>query len=122
MALESLLNKIASEMEGLKGIALAGMDGLVVAEIQAEIQDGSDVDLTSMVAEHTPILRQAIRALNSRDAGRAEEICFYTDRDTLLFRMIANDYFILMVLGSEGNPGKGRYLLRREGDAVASAL
>jgi len=118
MEFAPILQRIISELEGVKGVALAGLDGLIVAEVR----NAPEIDLASLVAEHTPMIRTAARVFEGVDSGECEEIGLYSDRTVLLSRRVSPDYFLLLVLGSEGSPGKGRYLLKREGEAVARAL
>jgi hypothetical protein len=51
-----------------------------------------------------------------------EEISIRTDRFIIIIRMLNDDYFVALIISRDGNFGKGRYLLTREGYHLLEAL
>ena len=45
--------------------------------------------------------------------GDVQQLSVMTDRLTLMVSAVATDYYLLLVLGPEGNYGKARFELRR---------
>ena len=45
--------------------------------------------------------------------GEVQQLSVMTDRLTLMVSSVAADYYLLLVLGPEGNYGKARFELRR---------
>ena len=44
------------------------------------------------------------------------------NKDIIIIRMLNDDYFVALIISRDGNFGKGRYLLTREGYNLLEAL
>jgi predicted regulator of Ras-like GTPase activity (Roadblock/LC7/MglB family) len=104
------LRKISGNLEDALGVALVGMDGIVVEEHR---RDGL-LDLHALGAEFSTVLKQVGEITDNLHLGQSQELCVLGDKGLILIKKINRDYFLLLVIDSEGNFGKGRYLLRRE--------
>jgi len=104
------LRKITNNLEDALGIALVGMDGIVVEEHRRDTL----LDLPALAAEFSAVLRQIEDITESLHFGRSQELCVLGDKGLILVKKINSDYFLLLVIHAEGNFGKGRYLLKRE--------
>lgn len=109
MSLTESLREIMEGLEGARGIALVGMDGIVVDEQKRD----PVVDLQSLGAEWCAILRQAEKGISPAEAGTMEEISVIAEKAVIVSRRVHEGYFILLVIDKDGNFGKGRYLLRK---------
>ncbi len=110
MALTEVLQGITRELGDLMGIAVVGVDGIVVEEYKT----GQNIDLQSIGAEYSTIIKEIGKASSSLSLGKMKEISVTTDKATVLMGQINAEYFLIMFIKPEGNFGKGRFLLRRE--------
>ncbi len=110
MSFVESLRKITNNLEDALGVALVGMDGIVVEEHRRDTL----LDLSALAAEFSAVLRQIEEVSEGLHFGQAHELCVLGDKGLILIKKITPEYFLLLVIHSEGNFGKGRYLLRRE--------
>jgi predicted regulator of Ras-like GTPase activity (Roadblock/LC7/MglB family) len=84
-------------------------DGIAVETYN---QDPS-LDLDALSAELVAQLR--VISENQRDlkAGEVQHLAISTDRLTLMVSAVAEDYYLVLVLGPKGNHGRARFELRR---------
>ena len=104
------LRRVTNNLEDCLGIALIGMDGIVVEEHRRD----NLLDLSALAAEFSAILRQLEEVSEGLQFGQSHELCVLADKGLILIKKINAEYFLLLVIHSDGNFGKGRYLLRRE--------
>lgn len=110
MSLMESLRRIINNLDDALGVALVGMDGIVVEEHKRD----SLLDLTALAAEFSGSLRQVEGATEGLHFGQTQELSILGEKGLIIIRKVNPEYFILLVIHSEGNFGKGRYLLRRE--------
>lgn len=110
MALAEVLQGMTRELGDLMGIAVVGVDGIVVEEYTA----GQNIDMQSLGAEYSALIKEIGRASGSLSLGKMKEISIATDKATILMGQINSEYFLIMLIKPEGNFGKGRFLLRRD--------
>jgi predicted regulator of Ras-like GTPase activity (Roadblock/LC7/MglB family) len=118
MSLTGSLQEIMEGLDGARGIALVGMDGIVVEEQKRD----SRLDLQTLGAEWCGILRQAEKGILSGEAGRMEEVSVAAEKTVIVARRIHEGYFLLLAIEKDGNFGKGRYLLRKAETALRGEL
>ena len=104
------LRKITNNLEDALGVALVGMDGIVVEEHRRDTL----LDLPTLAAEFSTVLRQIEEITGSLPFGPSQELCVLGDKGLILIKKVNSDYFLLLVIHAEGNFGKGRFLLKRE--------
>ena len=92
-----------------------GTDGIVVENVRRADNNGHapEANLDAAVAEYTPLLRHAQRISGEHGFGDLQEMSVSYDSKIFLLRFVSNQYFLAMVLSTEGNMGRGRYELRR---------
>lgn len=112
------LKKIADRIDDFLGIAVAGVDGIILEEYKADPL----LDLSSLVAEYSAFWRGVDKATASVDLGATHEMSILTDKTVIILKKINSDYFLLLATGSEKNFGKGRFLMRKEMAALAEEL
>ena len=104
------LRKITNNLEDALGVALVGMDGIVVEEHRRDTL----LDLPTLAAEFSTVLRKIEEITESLPFGPSQELCVLGDKGLILIKKVNSDYFLLLVIHAEGNFGKGRFLLKRE--------
>lgn len=109
MSLKEGLKGVIAELDGARGVALVGLDGIVVEEERADPQ----LDLQGLGAEWCGIIRQADKTFSSMEMGDSVEVSALAADRVVVARKIKGEYFLLLVMSRDGNFGKGRYLLRR---------
>jgi len=105
--LESILGRV----EGGVGALIMGTDGIAVEKALAE--QGRDANLDIAAAEFISVVRSAQRASNNMGFGSLRELVVSTDQFYFLLRLMAQDYFLVLVLEQGGNLGRGRFELRK---------
>ena len=94
---------------GLAGVIM-GMDGIAIDEYLAQ---GENVDVQAVGIEYSRTLQEVRKICGSLDAGQLNEVTISSDQNIIVIKLINEEYFIVLVLSSEGNFGKGRFLLRK---------
>lgn len=108
MFLEAL-NRISNRIEGAVALSLVAKDGMPVETFNSN----PDLDLDVLAAELVSQLRSISNNHRELDVGEVQHLSVSTDRLTLMVSSVASDYYLLLVLGPEGNYGKARFELRR---------
>ncbi|MBI3805863.1 MAG: roadblock/LC7 domain-containing protein [Nitrospirae bacterium] len=112
------LQKLSEKIDDLIGIAISGMDGIVVEEVRID----PSFDLGPLAAEYGALWRSVDKAGQSVELGSSQEMTIMTEKAILLVKKINPDYFLLLVVGSEKNFGKGRFLLKMEAASLVEEL
>lgn len=103
------LSRISNRIEGALALSLVAKDGMPVESFSA----APDLDLDVLAAELVAQVRSITENHRELDAGEVQHLSVTTDRFTLMVSSVASDYYLLLVLGPEGNYGKARFELRR---------
>jgi predicted regulator of Ras-like GTPase activity (Roadblock/LC7/MglB family) len=106
------LHRAMTNTDECLGVLIMGTDGIAVEKVW---RDGGNIDtnLDIAIAEYTSLLRSAKRVNGDLHLGNLREMSVSSDTRTFLFRFVSEDYFLAMILTTEGNTGRGRYELRR---------
>ncbi|HEY9284754.1 MAG TPA: roadblock/LC7 domain-containing protein [Pyrinomonadaceae bacterium] len=105
------LESITVRVEGAVGALIMGTDGIPVEKSLGEA--GADANLDVAAAEFVAVVRAAERASANMGFGALRELVVSTDRFHFLLRLMARDYFLVLVLERGGNLGRGRFELRK---------
>ena len=105
--LESILGRV----EGSVGALIIGTDGIAVEKVLGEA--GSEANLDVAAAEFVSVVRAAERASANMGFGPLRELVVSTEQFHFLLRLMARDYFLVLVLEQGGNLGRGRFELRK---------
>jgi predicted regulator of Ras-like GTPase activity (Roadblock/LC7/MglB family) len=103
------LNRISRRIEGALALSLVARDGMLVESFNSD----PDLDLEVLAAELVSQVRSISNNHRELDVGEVQQLSVSTDRLTLMVSSVASDYYLLLVLGPEGNYGKARFELRR---------
>jgi len=108
VAFRHALQAIRDRVEGTLAVSLIGLDGIAVESI-----DGSGIPLDVMGAEFGGFVR-SIRLSNTElNTGDVLQFSVVTEKMTIFLSAITPDYYVLLVLGPNGNYGRARFELGR---------
>ncbi|MEO6192670.1 MAG: roadblock/LC7 domain-containing protein [Thermoanaerobaculia bacterium] len=103
------LSRISNRIDGAVALSLVAKDGIPVESFSSD----PDLDLDVLAAELIAQARSISDNHRELDVGEVQQLSVMTDRLTLMVSSVAADYYLLLVLGPEGNYGKARFELRR---------
>ena len=103
------LSRISNRIDGAIALSLVARDGIPVESFSSD----PDLDLDVLAAELVAQVRSISENHRELDVGDVQQLSVTTDRLTLMVSSVAADYYLLLVLGPEGNYGKARFELRR---------
>ncbi|HTP65750.1 MAG TPA: roadblock/LC7 domain-containing protein [Geobacteraceae bacterium] len=118
MQLRETLKGMVENVGGGVGAVIMGFDGISIEEY---IHEGL-FDLQLVAVEYVNIMKEVKRTLEVLKSGEMEEIMITTGQSKIIIRSICDDFFIMLALNSDGNYGKGRFLLKREIPNLRSEL
>ncbi|MEK6683085.1 MAG: hypothetical protein AABY46_00310 [Nitrospirota bacterium] len=118
MSLAESLQRVIQDLEEAGGIAIVGMDGIVVEEQKRD----SRIDLQVIGAEFGGLFKSAGMLSESVEFGAVSELMTITDRSVVMLRRVTAEYFLILVIRPDGNLGKARFLLRRAGSQLKTEL
>jgi predicted regulator of Ras-like GTPase activity (Roadblock/LC7/MglB family) len=103
------LSRISNRIEGALALSLVARDGMPVESVSSD----PNLDLEALSAELVTQVRSITENHRELDVGEVQHLSVTTDRMTLMVSSVAADYYLLLVLGPEGNYGRARFELRR---------
>jgi len=103
------LQKIVDSVDGGVGGLIMGLDGIAV---DTYVRNGEQFDINTIGMEFSFILTQIKKAGDILEVGGVSEFAVKAEQLILVIRMITEEYFIAVVLKSDGNFGKCRFLMR----------
>jgi predicted regulator of Ras-like GTPase activity (Roadblock/LC7/MglB family) len=119
--MDEILQKIVEETPSAKGAILMGFDGIAVAQwVKPEFED--DTDIESMAMEFSFRFLELRDAATSLEMGKVSDITLKAEFGTVLVRVLSDEYFVTVLMGSSGHMGKGRWMLRSQSRALSQDL
>lgn len=103
------LSRITNRIEGAVALSLVARDGISIESVSSD----PDLDLDVLAAELVAQSRAISENHRELEAGEVQTLTVSTDRFTLMVSSVATGYYLLLVLGPEGNQGRARFELRR---------
>jgi len=115
MSFESILRTIVDECGGGVGAALMESDGIPIEQVLAtDCSPGVlNEDVSTVGVEFGQILRDVAKASDALGGGSFNEAILSLSNFVLLFRVVSEEFFLVVVLEPGGNLGKARYLIRK---------
>ncbi|MBI1822056.1 MAG: roadblock/LC7 domain-containing protein [Nitrospirae bacterium] len=110
MSFSEILKKVVEDADHAIGAAVVANDGIVVEEYKKD----PSIDLYVLGAEFCKTFKEFKEKTDFLQKGSPVEFSVLTESLILIFKKINNDHFLILVLESEGNFGKGRFLIKRE--------
>jgi len=106
------LRQIVESTEGAIAGLLMGFDGIAVDSYTRDTEAEGAKDINEIGMEFSVILGSIKRAAEALEAGGAKEVAIQAEHLTTLIRVINDEYFVALTMRPDGNPGKGRFVLR----------
>ncbi len=124
MSFESILQTVVDECGGGVGAALMGADGIPIEQVLAQSAPVGvlDEEVSTVGIEFGKILGDIGKASDSLEGGALKETIVSVSNFLMVFRIVSDEYFIVVVLSPEGNLGKARYLIRKNLLAIREEL
>ena len=124
MSFRAILREIVEGSGGGLGAVLMGADGIPIEEyVTDRIPEGPlQEDIGSAGVEFARILEEIRKAADALGGGSVSETVVSLARMNLVFRPVDGDTFLALVLATDGNLGKARYLIRRHLLAIRQQL
>ena len=116
---KQVLENTVTSCSGALAAVLMGFDGIAIDQF---VTDDADVDVNLVGIEYSNISKEISRAAEILSLGDLAELTIKTDRFYFVLHVVTDEYFIALILDSNGNFGKGRYLLRRETPGLRAEL
>ena len=113
MVFQKILQDIIQGVEG-------GLAGLVIARdgiaLETYVRDDSagGVDIQALGVELVTLTGEIGRVTQALGSEGFEELSLVLPAHVAVMRMITPEYFLVVLLGRDGNFGKARYLMRRD--------
>lgn len=108
---KEILNKIVQQCPGCVGAVVMGFDGIGIEQVAVE---HAQLDLNLVGIEFSHVITEIRSAGEILRVGELHELSIKSEHFYFIIRPVTADYFVALVMKSEGNVGKGRYLLLRE--------
>ncbi|HLG18319.1 MAG TPA: hypothetical protein VI895_00710 [Bdellovibrionota bacterium] len=119
MNFEEGLKSMLRDVDGSQAAVLMGFDGIPVAESKTDGAEGVSQDI---LVEYSRLLLDMIKIGQSSNLGPVSELTVAMGTRRLLFRVVSENYFVVLATSSEANLGKSRYILRRTAPIIEAAL
>jgi predicted regulator of Ras-like GTPase activity (Roadblock/LC7/MglB family) len=103
------LSRISDQIGGVLALSLVAKDGIPIESVSSD----PDLDIEVLAAELVAQARSITDNHRDLDVGEVQQLSVVTNRLTLIVSMVTRDYYLLLVLGPEGNYGRARFELRR---------
>lgn len=109
MSFRESLKLIVEQVDGAVGAVIMGYDGIAIDEW---IRPEESLDVQLLAVEYATLLKEIKRTVDVLKTGAMEEVTISSGQLRIVIRAISEEFFSVLLLESEGNFGKGRYLLR----------
>jgi len=119
MGFKAILKSIVEESCGGLGGVIMGYDGISIDEY---LHEGGKLDVQTLTIEYASVLKEIKRTVGVLKTGELEEVSIISEQCSVIVRGISDDFFVALVMGADGNFGKGRYLLKRAAPGLREAL
>ena len=117
------LRQIVEQTEGAIAGLLMGFDGIAVDSYTRDTEaDQAAKDINEIGMEFSVILGSIKRAAEALESGGAKEVAIQAEHLTTLIRVINDEYFVALTMRPDGNPGKGRFVLRTAAPRIMQEL
>ena len=90
--------------------------------VESYTRDDIPLDIDTVGAEFSVVIKQIQRAAESLEAGGAHEVAVLAEKMVTVIRVVNQDYFLAVALQPGGNIGKARYLLRTTAPQMLTEL
>jgi predicted regulator of Ras-like GTPase activity (Roadblock/LC7/MglB family) len=102
--MKALLMELLDRIPGARGASVVGLDGIAVEKVS--VQPSFNIDLVS--AEVIALVKRALPS-GGNGADGVEEISVTCRSGLTILRSIGGDYYLCLVVGPDGIPGRARF-------------
>ena len=103
------LSELADRIRGTEALSLVARDGIPVESVTRS--DAVDVEV--LAAELLAQLRSVSDNQMELGVGVVSQLALTTERFSLVVSAVSDEYYLLLVLGTDGSIGRARYEMRR---------
>ena len=118
MSFQDMLQELVDGIEGGAAATLMGTDGIAVTQYAAA--KGFDVETVGI--EYGKVIDEIKNASALLNLGTVEEVIVTTAGMDVLLRMVADEYYIALLIKKDSGTGKARFLLRKAAARAAREL
>ena len=124
MSFASILQEIVDECGGGLAAALMGADGIPIDQVEAsgEVSESLSDEVEVLGVEFGRILDELRKASDSVAGGALEEVSIRLANFWVLMRVVDEESYLVLAIQPDGNPGKARFLMRRQLMALREEL
>jgi predicted regulator of Ras-like GTPase activity (Roadblock/LC7/MglB family) len=117
---KKILQNVVEQTPGAQSAVLMGCDGIEVDHFLASA--GSAETDQALVVEFASIIKEISHTVSLLSVGTLEEVTVKCQNMTIVLALLTPEYFVALLVGSGGNTGKGRYLLKRDMPVLREGL
>ncbi len=110
MTFTEILTDAANQIEGALVVGLAGIDGLGVETV---VKEGNEFDTEAVEVEIAGLVSNISRTAQALSSGAIKEFYVETEKQSYLVHILDQDYFLVVILGTQANLGRARFEARR---------
>ena len=103
------LADVSNRVEGVLAISLMGLDGIAIETIK----NSDDVPVESLGAELGGFVKSIQLGNTELKLGTIEQFSLVSDNFVTFLSEVTGEYFVLLVLGKDGNYGRARFELSK---------
>lgn len=103
-----MLEKLGKNVADVQALFLVGPEGVV-----EQIVEDATLDLDTIVAEYTTLLRIARSASEDSGAGDLVENIVVSERSIMIARSIASEQYLILLFKSQDQIGRARYEVKQ---------
>lgn len=104
-----LLQQMIERTDGAEAAVIAGFDGMLVERAGKP----QTLDLELLSAEYASLLSRSLKSTSDTGLGNLREMMVQAEGAVLLIKILSPEYFLLLLLASQGNAGRARFEMRK---------
>jgi predicted regulator of Ras-like GTPase activity (Roadblock/LC7/MglB family) len=113
LSIREILNNAVENIEGAYAAGLIGTDGIPVEIVEAEADERDDIEANEQMAIELGGLMGALnRSATKLEGGKIKDFVINAAERTFIASMVDKEYFMVVILNSEGNLGRARFELK----------
>lgn len=106
---KQLLEGLLHSVDGAVGAFVVGLDGLLVESCGRS----GDFNFEQLAADCSVLLKHSFAATASLPSRSLEELSLVTDNLRVVVRLLADSYFVVLLLSDTAHLGRARFELRK---------
>lgn len=103
------LGRVVENVDGALGCLLIGFDGIPIDSVYDE---GTEIPQMSAIAVELSNLLDKFKRLQIYDLGEVHEVSLTAGEVTMLARVVAEEYLLVLAMGAEADVNRGQTMLR----------